>query len=77
MSVTSPTLRFLPGAELLLEELDEPDELLELLELPELLELLPQAARTRASATAPTAACAKYLNRAFTGLLSGRTKAQR
>lgn len=81
MSVTSPTLRFLPGAEEeLLDEL-ELELLLELLVLVEPLDelevLLPHAAKANISARAPTAAHAKYLIRAFTRLLSGRSKAQR
>jgi hypothetical protein len=79
MSVTSPTLRFFPGAEELLDELlDELEAPLGLLELDDVVdELLPHAAKTKISATAPTTADTRYLIRAFTGLLSGRWKAQR
>ena len=81
MSVTRPTLRFLPGAdELLLDELDEldpldaPGELLELLE--ELLELLPHAASASAT-TRLIAASPHHLMRTFTALPFARRKTQR
>ena len=81
MSVTSPTLRFLPGAVLLLDDVEELDELAlgapELLELVELLELLPHAARVRASATAPIAASPNHLILDFTGLPFSSGKTQR
>lgn len=84
MSVTRPTLRFFPGAEELLDELEElEDELdeLELLGVLELLleelELLPHAARVRASATTLIAASPNRLILAFTRLPFAGGKTQR
>ena len=76
MSVTRPTLRFFPGAVLLVDELEELVEALlplELLLLLELLELLPHAARASAAIRLTTAS-PNNLIRTFTRLPFGRWK---
>ena len=80
-------MRFLPGAEELLDDVDELDELdgvldeLELLGVLELLleelELLPHAARARASATTLSAASPNHRILAFTGIPFAGGKTQR